>query len=216
MISLNFSINGIVITPFWWMIVLGALTAAFSFWRLMREDYHQEIYPLTLWLGLFSVVFAWLGRIWGLSLFFSLTGTVLVLIFWLKIQKKDFWEAFDFFLPSVFYLLIFGGVGQFLSVWRPIYLNYCVVGLLGFFLYIVLKKKYRSFAWYQSGKVGFLAWATLAFLSLAFLSLAFWKNKTLYYESCLWLVLFVICLVVIYFRSGRNLKQDFKVIFKKR
>lgn len=209
------------IPQLYWFLGIAALFSSFSFWRKLREDYpEEEIFTLSLLIFVSSLVFsAVFHRFFGFPALGAFLGVALSLFFKLKISKKSIWEGFDALTFSWLYFAFFGGLGLFLATGDYLMFSYLAAGILGVFWYWLMKKKYRSFGWYKSGKLGFLFWAESAFFALFFSGLAFLRNNTLYcYEGFIWLVFFFACLVIIYIRSERSAKEDLKrlsTIFKK-
>lgn len=209
------------IPQLYWCLGVAVVCSSFSFWRELKEDYpEEEIFTLSLLILvsgiIFSALFYWFFGFLALGAFL---GAVFSLFLKLKLGKKSVWEGFDALTFSWLYFAFFGGLGLFLAIGDYWMLSYCAAGILGGLWYWLMKKKYRSFGWYKSGKLGFLFWAESAFFALFFSGLAFLRNNTLYcYEGFVWLVLFFTCLVIIYIRSERSAKEDLKrflTIFKK-
>lgn len=217
MSELSFNLGEIIVTPFYLGLALAVVFSSFSFWRKLKEDYHEEeIFTLSLLIFVSSLIFsAVFYRFLGFPALGAFLGVALSLFVKLKLSKKSVWEGYDALTFSWIYFALFGGLGLFLAIGDYLMLSYAAAGLLGGFWYWFMKKKYRSFGWYKSGKLGFLFWAESAFFSLFFSGLAFLRNNTLYcYEGFVWLVLFFACFVVIYIRSERSAKEDLKRILK--
>ncbi|MCL5090892.1 MAG: hypothetical protein M1514_02675 [Patescibacteria group bacterium] len=226
--NLSFIIFGLKITPFFWGLVLGLVLGSFLFWRRLRDDYPEdEIFNLTLWLIIASLVFSWLlGQLfeflirifiiqplpWAFHLKFSFAGAVLGVIFVIVFKgrnlKKNFWEIFDTLVLPFLYLILLGGLGLFFKQNYFFYLIYSFVGLLGLIVYPLVQRKYRSFSWYKSGKTGFLATSFSFLVFFIFFLLAFWQRNILYWEHYSWLVIALCSLGALYYRSERNFKED--------
>jgi len=188
-------------TPFFGSLGLAAVVSSFSIWRNLREDYDdEEIFKLTFLVLTSSLLFSWFFSLSG-----AFVGMVLAVIFRISKLKRSFWEVLDAFsLPMIYFFLI-GGFGWFLTTGNLLDLLYPSFGGAGGFLFFsLMKKKYRSFPWYKSGKTGFLFWVTSFFLSFFLLGLAFCQKKPLYWEEISWALILVVSLLAIYWRSERR------------
>ncbi len=220
--NLSFTLGSFAITPFFWSLILAAILASFSFWRRLKEDSPEnQIFNRTLF-SLGSALFSgWLffaaghaGK-FGFSLVGAVFGALSAVVWSVKRGKGNLWETLDALTLPFLYFLIFGGLGFFLTRpdWRN--LSSCLVGVLGWLVYRPLKKKYRSFGWYKSGKTGFMISFFGSWVSLVFLVLAFFENDRLYLYRLSWLSLILISVIILYYRSERNLKEDLGGLFKK-
>lgn len=194
--------------------------ASFSIWRRLKEDYHEEeIFSLTLLSLLAAVLVAkTLGVVTaspsGFSLAGAFWGTVLAIKWYVLEIKKDVWEVFDSLALPLFGFLFWGGVGLFLTNgrWQDLFL--LAAGVLGRPVFNYLQSHYRSFSWYKSGKIGFLFWASSFLFFLTVFGVAFDRKNHLYWESSLWLLTSAASAAILYYRSGRNYKEDIGGIFK--
>jgi len=214
--DLTLTIGQLKITPLFWSLCLGFVFSSFSFWRRLKEDYSQEdIFGLTLLVVVFCLFFYWLPIFFwdqSLSLPFAFAGGFLAVKVWSSRFKMKVWEVYDALAPSVLIFLFCGGIGEFLisgSAWAG---GYVVISLFGWIFWKFLRKRYRSFSWYKSGKIGFLFWAVCFLIFVLLLLLAFLRKDGLYFK----LLIFSEALFsagIIYFRSERSLQEDFKSIF---
>jgi len=223
------------VTPLFWFLALAFLVSAYSFWKRLREDYAEElIFGLTLRGGFFALIFARLFFVLcNLNLFeFSVAawvtahvgadfnlggafvGVVWAVVWQMKKRKKHPWEVLDALSLAVLYFLVLGGVGSFLT--NGIYsdLFFSVIGLVGLGFFPFLKKNYRSFSWYKSGKTGFLFALYSVYVFFFLLVLAFFKPDNLYLNRLISLFLVLASLWILYTRSERNLREDARSIFK--
>jgi hypothetical protein len=182
--------------------ILALFLASFVFWRKLKEDYpNEEIFSLSILI----LIFAFLGgRIFSLQGAFL--GTILALILFSKIKKWDLWLAAD---ALVFPMLIVGFV-FFLPDW-PKLLLFFIVG----FLTQKIGKTYRSFAWYKSGKVGFLACFSIIAFFGPFLLLEIFFYKALYWKLLVDFGIIIVAVFLLYRRSERNFREDWQNFFKK-
>ena len=211
---------------------LAIIYTSFLFWRKLKEDYKdEEIFSLSL---LVLGVGGFLGRLVfilasggilvsffdfknhpGFSLPVAyLTGFLLVRI-WSKRRQWDFWSLADNFAAPFLVLVLVFAAFQFI---KELFANTVSVKPLGLFiisLVVILLnqwigKKYRSFLWYRSGKIGFIGcFSSLAFFSL-FLILEIFTATTLYLDTVASLAILLLSSVCLYHRAGRNFKEDIK------
>lgn len=234
--NLSFTIGSVTITPFFWSLVLAVFFSSFSIWRKLKDDFKEdEILKFTL-ISFISALFfsriifiilnfpffvSGLGWFSSFAANLSPAGAFWGIIISLKIQnrklKKNIWEIFDSFSLSMLYFLFMGGAGNALKTGRLKDTSFILAGILGFLFFSFWKKKYRSWPWYKSGKTGFLFWSTSFYTFFALLVLALCKRNSLYFEELGWTVSLIISLGVIYYRSERNFREDFKLkTFSKR
>ncbi len=231
--NLSFNLGSITITPLFWSLALAAILSSFSIWRQLKEDYPEEIiFSSTLAVALAAFLGARLLFVllnfnqFGFSLVnwlalpigenFSLTGAFLgavLLGFWRNWRlKQNPWEFLDALTRPLFYFLFATGLGAFLTEGERWSLAYLALGFFGLLNYPWLKKKYRSFAWYQSGKMGFLiSFYSFGIFTLQIL-LAFLKNGRIYSNELISLGVVLTSLGTLYYRSERDLRKDIKII----
>lgn len=235
--NLSFSIGILRITPLFWSLILAGIISSFSLWRKLRDDCKEAtIFNLTIlsiFLGLFfgrlSFIFFHFsefglsfGNFFTLSLGdnFSLFGVILGIILAVKWitsgEKGNLWEVLDALVLPFFYFLLLGGIGYFLKNKEWFSLGYTFVGIFGTLFSPLIANKYRSFPWYKSGKIGFLFTFSSLSSSLLLFLLAFFKKDSLYLYRFVWLITAVASGVALYHRSGRNIKEDWHNIFKKK
>lgn len=235
--DLTLIIGSTRITPLFWSLIIATILASFSFWRQLKEDYKEEVIFRTTLSALASGLF--LSRLlfvllnlgeFGLSFrnFFTLNysnnfyfagglfGVILAIIWQVKRSKGNAWEVLDALVMPFLYYLIFASVGFFLTKGNGWDLVYLGMGMAGFILYPLSQKNYRSFSWYKSGKTGFLFTFFGLIYCLVFLGLAFLKNDALYLYRFIWLFLALASAGALYYRSERDLKEDFNNLFKGR
>ena len=184
---------------------------------MTKEDFKEEnIYNLTIFLLISGISFSLLfKKLFLFPVFGSFWGTVLVMKWRVDILKRNLWDAYDALSLPLHYFIFIGGIGKFLSNWRAVSLGYVLIGFFGIFIVNLLRKKYRGFGWYKSGKPGLVFWfsSLICFVNLLLLDLL--TDSKLYFKKPLIILTIAICFVIIYIRSQRTLKQDFGLIFKK-
>lgn len=217
--NLVLSISQMKITPFFWSMVLAFIISSFLFWRKLKaEDFEEEvIYQLTLILLISVLIFSlffervikdfFVGAFWG---------AVLVVYLRLKKEKKDYWDGFEALTLPLLLSLLLGGVGEFLTLWKKWSISFIIVSLIGLILSFYIRRNYRRFYWYKSGKQGIVFLSVSAFVFLSFSVIAFFQKDALYLDKLLLISSFFACLVFIYKRSERKLREDLKDLFKRR
>lgn len=226
--ELNLTIGSLVVTPLFWALGLATFFSSFSFWRRLKDDFREEeIFTLTLLVlvaalfssRLFYLLFHFQDSGFSPLLWFfsggerfslggAFLGAVLAINWQTSRLEKNAWEVLDALVLPLFYFLIFGGLGHFFNYANKQALAYSLIGLLGSLSYPWLKKSYRSFAWYKSGKTGFLISFYSFWIFLSLFSLAFFENHKLYWEKYFWLVLTLLSLIALYYRSERSFRDD--------
>lgn len=214
--NLTFSIGSLTITPLWWCIFLAGFLSSFAIWRRLKEDYPEEdVYKLISTVFVLIVVLWIIGRYLGLGLVSAFLGITLSVFVWSKGVHRNIWEVFDTFCFPVLYFFIFGGIGLFLVGFDFWELRYLGVGLVGLIYYLYATKRYRSFSFYKSGKIGFLFWSTsLVLFSLLCVIdiLAFIEKTGLYWQSISHLIIVLFSTGIIYWRAERKFTDDFKFL----
>ena len=219
MVNLTFTIGSIKITPLFWSLVIGFVAASFSLWRsLKREDIEdEEIYRITILLLLAAIAFSqFFLKFINLPIFGAFWGGVLILVWRMKTSQLNIWDGIEALTKPLFYLLIIGSIGSFLTFMNYFSLGFLLVGILGLIISLFLKKKYRSLSWYKSGKPGFVFWFGGAFFFIGYLAVDIWNKNGLYLTQLMLLISFFACVAVIYIRSERKIKEDINNLFKKK
>lgn len=202
-------------------IVLGGvifLIADFVVWRKLREEYtDDEIIKYSLWLGLvIGAGLAVAGMLetgrptleihgWGV-----VAGLMFGVVWWSRKNRWSVWEAGDGLVGVAYWVwFLVSVVDPVGSGWLAI-----VWAFLGIVVVSFVKRKYRYFSWYRSGKMGLpvlvgLGWYAVFEIVVAFVNPAgiYWWGLKISQVAAAWLTAFV--LVAIYLRSGRKAKEDF-------
>ncbi len=229
MVPVIFSLGPITISPLTILIPVAFLFASFFLWQSLKEDYPgEEVISLTIYLTLVFLIGA---RIIHILLFFqefrfSLIKWLLInhypgfsflggflassafLIFWAKKKNWDFWELAEVIVPAWFLVAFLVGIGLYLVSAKIIFLAESFLAFLLFFLSHYLKRKYRSFTWYKSGKLGFVGCLTTSFYMIGKFLLEIYNHSGLYWEGIFLWGLAIACWVFIYLRSGRKPRED--------
>ncbi len=179
-------------------MALGFLFSAYVAWKNLKEDYDQEKI-LTL-ISLLGIV----GLICGYAVFLHEWGVMfpvlLTLGLWCRKYKWNMGEWLDVLVPQG--LLI----TSILGIW-PLILVY--IGIM------LLKRHYRKFSWYKSGKPGLVGLAGLAGWGLTRIIITFWDKTGVYLwlltlDQWIGVLLFTTSIVIIYLRSGQKLVWPLK------
>jgi hypothetical protein len=159
-------------------ICFGFILAVFLFWRSLKEDFEQEE---VLTLAILTSVLGILG-FWGLSVLGAFSAIILVFLLWVRKKAWDIWVVAEASTVPLLLFFIFGKVGVFLAGQDWFFLLQAATA----FGVLVLVKKvlvgYRSFAFYKSGKVGFIFLSSLALFFSLLLALAILGGRVLKWE----------------------------------
>ena len=196
-------------TPFGLLTAVGFTLAVFVFWRNLKEDFDQEeVMTLALLAG-FS---GFLGLM-ALSLFGAFIGVIFVFLFWAKKKAWDIWPVLEGSVVPLLLIFIFGAVGAFLTGKDS---DYLILSSWGVLVLVLVKKVlvgYRSFAFYQSGKPGFIFLTATAIFFSFLLGLAFWQRRVLKLEMIGEGLLVLGALGFLYRRAERKMKNP--IVFPK-
>ena len=171
---------------------------SFELWQEMREEHEGEkILTLSLVLTTGGLVGVFLG-VWGTTL-----GILGAWLRWSVKNRFNFWEGLD----------IIGRVG--LGVGVIVSLGWLAWGMMaglaiGSLLVSGLKKYYRRFKWYKSGRVGLVGLGAILWLGVVEVTVAKRAENGLYWgglEVSQWIGIWVIifCLITVYLRAGYRL-----------
>jgi len=194
---INFPVFGLV-------LFLGFLFSSFWFFKNTKEEFVDEEQAISFifWVFLswllgsrvifFSTNFNSFPSFWtlflpwqypGLSFAGGILGMALAAKIWAKKNKFNLWRVSDSALFPFLLFQEFFFLGQFLTTQENFYFFAFLIFLAGFPLGLWIKKKYRSFSWYPSGKIGLTFLAVFAVTLLAFCLLAFCPPFGLYFEG---------------------------------
>ena len=237
MIPTFFTLGPLSISPLTLLVPLAFMVASFLLWHDLREDYsEEEIISLTIYLALAFLLGARLGHVlYHLSDFqFSLIKWFLIgrypgfsflggffassglLFYWSKRKNWDFWQVIETLVPTGLMVIVLVSTGLYLTGGEILFLGEAILALLLLFFSRFLRKKYRTFVWYKSGKLGFASCFSVSLFMLGKLSLEILYRGSLYWESLFLLGIALACWVLIYQRSGRDLKEDFSKILPRK
>ena len=176
--------------------------------RLFYFIAHIKTFP-----NLWTFFFPW--RYSGCSFVGGMTGIIIAAITTTKKIKIDPWRLSDPALLPLFLYATTYFLGQFLTGQEKLSLYNIILALVIAAFSQWLLSHYRSFAWYPSGKIGFtFLLATSLFFSLSAL-LAFILSPGLYFNKVIKLLLSLGAITLWYQRSGREFRQDIKILKSK-
>lgn len=237
MIPVFFSIGPFIISPFGFFTALSFVIGAYLLWRGLREDYvEEEILSFTVFLAAMSFfgarIFYYLSHFYlagpnifkildlrgfpGYSFLGAVLGGLALIVYYSRLKEWNLWVVFDEIIKVFFLILTFSAIGSFLSSANPQALGLAVISFLFSVVRFFLAKYYRRFIWYKSGKPGFVSLVTFAFFVFFYLGLDFFFKRGIVWEGAGFFVLSLYALGIVYFRSGRSLKEDLRFFkFKK-
>lgn len=196
-------LGAVRLTVFGLSLAVAFTLGSFMLWRRLRGDYDAE-QLLTLWLWL--VVAGWVGSgIWvwwnpaGRQIWGAVGAPLLVLAWWSKRYKWDFWELLDTWGPVSLAVAVLGAGG-----WGPASWRVALASAIGIVITSLMRRFYRRWRWYTSGRTGIAGIVALAWWGIINLVIANFDAWAVY--SLGWTA--VLALVVIYLRSGRQINRD--------
>lgn len=238
MMPVIFSVGPFSISPFGFFVAIAFVISSYLLWRELREDYVEEkILTFTLLVStsvlLGSRIFYYLSHLYlagpnifkildlrgfpGNSFLGAVLGATGMIIYFSRREKWDLWVVFDEMIKMFFIFLTFSNLGLYLSNRDLFTLILAAVSLIFGAISYFLTKYYRRFIWYKSGKPGFVSLLMFAIFVFFYLILDFFLKRGIVWEGAGFFVLSLYALAIIYYRSGRSLKEDlrFFVKFKK-
>lgn len=177
--------------PLAWGVVgfpLALIIYLFSLWRKLKGEYPQNS---IICYSLFTILAFILAGISAYALFdgdyFLLAGVIglaITSILFSYSNKWNNWYLLESTTPAVLLSVITFLLGMAFTFAKMIYF---IHALFLFITYLLknLWNGYRSFAWYHSGKPGFLFLAPLAVILFLESGLAFYLTNGLYWRSLL-------------------------------
>lgn len=252
------SLGPITIYSFGVFLFVGLILALFIIWRRLREQGLEEgkildfLFLITFWGLIFARVifiithfelfgfsisaFLFLSRFPGLSFWGGFLGAVLVMVYFIRKNRWDFWKVADEVVFGFAPFTVLSHLGCFLdgcslgrqtgAFWgiffpgsllrrHPFPLFEAIVFLIIWLFLLRIERRWRTWEWYKSHAEGFISLSFLTCIFLASFALAFLQDDKIY---LMWLKR-VLSLIVagasatfLYRRSGRKLKEDFKII----
>ena len=255
-------IGPVAVTSLGVFLFLAFLTGSFFVWQKGREEnFDADLLLDSLFLvAICSLVGArvvfWLfnsqgdiGQLFnfskypGFSFFGGLIGCLIVLAYFCKRQKWNYYKLLDVYVFGIIPAQILLRIGNFLDgsyygretamLWgikfpglekpvHPFSLYEIIFLIVLFFVICKLERQYRLFEWYKDkrgqARPGFLFLTYLLAYSLFLFVLEFWGDSSLYLLGLSWeqwfcIVFMVSGLILFYLRSGRGM-TDILVIFK--
>ena len=233
---------------------IGFFLASFIFWRRLRElgFAEEKTIDFVLLTGVVSIIFARVLfivenlsnfpfalanyalylRYPGLSFWGGVSGCLVVLWWFTKRQKWNFWKVGDELVFSLLPFFILAQLGCFFDgsplgkvtgmPWgmyfpgsflrrQPVPLFYAILLLLSWLILLRLERHWRFWNWYKSKASGLLFLLFCAALFFSNLILAFLRETRLYFywlEVSLSISALIASVIIIYFRSGRKITED--------
>jgi len=149
-------------------VIFAGLIFAFTLWKELKEDYiENQIFGLSF-MVFFGVATGYIVSKYiypGFWFWTTLAGGVTGFVLALKKIGIKFLDIIDpFTLASIHSSVILLLGNLFLTKWDWRYLYLTVVLIILSLIYVFLKKNYKSFVWYKSGKVGFAGLAVIGII----------------------------------------------------
>lgn len=163
-----------------------------------------------------GVVINWLMyRFWQVDLYGGIAGAVVGLWLWCRAHKWNFWEWADLIAELGFLMIAVASLA-----YGPEQMIRAGLAVIIWLSLIWLRRHYRKFRWYRSGKVGFVAIVGLGLWSVLEIVVAFFAGARVYFWGLAlpqWLGVAVstVSLVGLYLRGGRKVSEDALKIWQK-
>ncbi|MBI4057800.1 hypothetical protein HY405_00575 [Candidatus Microgenomates bacterium] len=206
------------------ILILGTLVSLFAFWQLLREDYEDpKIFSLGF-ITLLGGVLGFLATGWIVPREWFV-GVVLGLFVFGYLRARRFkmlWnEVIEAAAPAFFLFIPFLTL-NFLVTKRLIgwyVVTEVFLALFALVFFFVLRRHYRRFLWYPSGRVGFAGLAAIAFYFFVRASIVMFASSMLPLLSefsSVWLgiTLALASLIILYLQSERGFKTDVRRVRK--
>jgi len=174
------------LTPLIFFLPLALIFYLFSLWRSLKSEYPQNLiirYGLQTSLG-FVLASLLVYVLRGGDYFFpaGILSLAINAVFLSKLNKWNIWYILEKTTPTAFLSIALLLIGLFLASGR---ITYLIHGLFLLIAYLLAKLwvGYRSFAWYHSGKAGFLFLAPLGVVLFLESGLDFYLTNGLYWRG---------------------------------
>lgn len=175
------------------VLSLGFLFSTYVAWKNLREDYEPEkILTLMSLLGIIGLIcgYALLLHEWGVMF-----PVLMTLGLWCRKYKWNMGEWLDVLVPQGLLII------SFMGIWPLIIVYVCIM---------LIKKHYRKFSWYKSGKPGLVGLVGLAGWGLTRIIIAFWDKGGVYLwlltlDQWIGVLLLMTNTVIIYLLSGQKI-----------
>lgn len=207
-------------------VSLGSFAFSFILWKKLKEDYTNESIFSFGWILLLSgLVGYWVGGFLSPLRFWIAVFPPVLLGTW-AVKKMGFklFELTDAVTPAFTAFLFFSSFSRLLLNSSYIWAESLTLlpSTISFLIFLFFLKKYRSFSWYPSGKVGFPGLASLGVyfllrsvaMYLIFMLPFFGKPGLGIFEIAdtgVSLTLSLTLWTILYLRSGRNLANRLNI-----
>jgi hypothetical protein len=215
--------KGLSFTLFGVFFALGMVFYQYRLWKILRDHFSSQELMGMIWFSCFLALLG--GRLvfiltnWGQMgldflgwfLFWRYAGFSWLgfYFFWVaslwlysKIKNWSYWMVLEEAIGPFLVWLALSWMGQFFSSSFSLFSNLSLVLAFGFLYFFTgwMSKRYRSWAWYPSGKKGFLFLANNLLFFVVFLLLDFVREGRLYSVDILysgWIIFVLVNFVVL-------------------
>jgi len=209
---------------------IGFFFGSFLVWKKSKEEHFDQekimdmillvtliaflaartLYVFLHWSALGSNLLSWFDFVYkpGFSWYGAFLGGIMALKIFCQKQKWDFYQMADFSCFGLVLGTIFVSLGS--GKLYELIFDLIILRLLYYF-----DREYRTYSWYKNKRgeaaPGFLFLVFLSLFSLGKLIVAFLNPYRLYWDwwQSVNLALAIISLIILYFRSGKSLKEVF-------
>ena len=133
-----------------------------------------------------------------------------IILYWVKKKSWNLWLILDEIIKALLFVLLVSGLGYFLSSGTNFALAFILISAIVLLISLIFSKYYRKFIWYKSGKPGFVGLSSFSLFAALYLGLEIFFKKGIVWEEIGMLVLGLYSLGYLYYRSERNLNDDFR------
>lgn len=209
----GFEFLGLKVSVFGIGMAVSFVMLNFWIWREARREYpEEEVITMTIILTILGLVGFAMWR-WT-SIGGVLALEILGLKLWAQRHKWDFWEWLDL----IGRLSLRWGILVSLA-WGPDTWPGSLSLLVGAILVETIRRYYRRFSWYKSGKLGFVGLSSILVWLVSWMLIAKWQTSNVYLGGLrleIWIAIWAIVgsLIAIYLRGGRKTSHDLRIFSK--
>jgi hypothetical protein len=152
--------------------VLISIVTSFAFlfflWKKLREDYEKDHIFTLGFLSLFGLYIGFgIGRLLPEYWFWtSLVGFCVAFVLYTRKAKLRFYESLEAAAPGLLLFLFVPFLTHAITTQNIVSGVAGGVTLFCIFILFILRKHYKRFTWYKSGKIGFASMVVFGFIFL--------------------------------------------------
>lgn len=150
------------------LTIIASFIYLFSLWRGLREDYEiDHVFSL----GFLSLIGLLIGFAIGKLIpeywfWTTLSGFLIFFIIFVRRFKLRFYESLETSTPGLIALISVPFLAEIITSGSQSTSIFALFIILSFVLFLWLRKNYKRFTWYKSGKIGFASMSVFGLLFL--------------------------------------------------